>query len=606
MSSYIINGPIDIGNLSTNTKLSGYLELGGVSNTVTLSSNGGGIVGGVSNNITCSAPGSIMVGGNSKTSNISGVGGHVVLSGGGTVGVNPTDSGFILIGGENTTIGKGSSSVCIGYSTTNVVLQPQTPKLFVKGNPIGVYTNTGYSIPGTITANDISNGIITISTAGNYTLPSTANLLSNLIDQDSGALGSGVSPSFECVIHNVSVGTVNLSTGAGQSYAGYTSPLNLTSGTSVRLTFWFSNTTTTFVNVGSYSVAAATTTLTNLGTVGLVSNGTGPALTIKGLVAGSSGITVTSNATDVIISNPEPWFTTNSRFIIGGTNTTTNVNSGSFGGIIGGITNNPTVNSSSGGVVVGGNSNTTTISGSGGVSVGGNTNSTVLNASTQIGGSAVSGTLSSIGSVVLGGASTTYSVTTGIGTVCVGGNATTSSITNTSGSVVISSGCTITGSSSNNIVAVGGANTTITGQPAATQVLMFGVDTTTQTFSPTQSATFFKGNFLTARTNFATNSNLTLTTAQLMTGLIIKNGNGNRTFTLPDAADIYNDYIDTTGGFSMNINFDIYFLNAGNNTMTIGAGAGITRSGSASVTSGNMTIASFMFTSATTATVRLH
>lgn len=151
-----------------------------------------------------------------------------------------------IIGGYNTTC-LGTGSTCIGTSAVTGTYFPSSPKLYFKDNPITIYENVTATVPGILTADEIAGGIITFTTSGAYTLDTSTNLYTTLIDQTSTALTS-LYPSIDLLLYNQSGGAVTVAAGTGQTFTNTTSPITIGNNLTVHLSIVFTSTTTAIVN----------------------------------------------------------------------------------------------------------------------------------------------------------------------------------------------------------------------------------------------------------------------------------------------------------------------------------------------------------------------
>lgn len=380
MSTYFGNGPITLGDVSTLSTIQGYVIIGGDTNVTSITGNGSGTVGGSGTTHTISSIGGVSVGGSARTVVIAGNGGVSVASSG-TIGSASTDTNLILIGGTNTTL-YGTGSVCVGPSTQTTRYQPTNGKLYLKDSYVVTKLNTTFTTPGVLTSAAISGGMIQFTTtSGAYTLPTTAQLCTELLDTSATAFTGTPNHLFQVTFYNTSGGLVTVALGLGQTFTSGTSPFSIANGESKTISMWFTSPTTMLVED-----------------------------------AKSGTFTVT-----------EPFYTTNSRAIVSGTgNVFTSVSSTSGGGTFGGSGSTPVIATATGAVTVGGNTVTTNITGVG---------------ATVIGSLLCAGSIAESGSVIVGSQSFTggFSSTNG-GNVVVGSSGYAGTITSSaSGSVVVSS-----------------------------------------------------------------------------------------------------------------------------------------------------------------------
>ena len=324
-----------------------------------------------------SGSGSAIIGGRGYTNALQGIG-NVIISAAGTIGSSSNDSNFVLIGGNNTTLTGNSvtlgnpGSISIGPSTLTVIYAPNNPKLFLKDNHVSTKTKATYTGAGTLSAADVSGGVIQFTTAsGAYVMPTTALLCAEMLDSASTAFTGSPNHVFEVMFYNTSGGACTIATGTGQTLTNGTSPISISNNASQTWKCWFTSPTAMLIEV--YQIA------------------TGSA---------------------------EPFFTSNSRAIIAGTsNTNTSVSSTSSGCVIGGSTNTNSIAASSGGVIIGGNSNNVTATGVGSVAMGGISDTITITGNGCVAINA-GGTLGSVagdsGNVLIGGSGTTVKATNNV------------------------------------------------------------------------------------------------------------------------------------------------------------------------------------------------
>lgn len=332
-------------NLTINPSAIGSGTIGGTLATSTLSSIGSVLVGSSSNSTVFNfgSNGSVIIGSNTVGGNISGIG-NVVLAGsscsstvnatgsilacsnGSSLGSSLTDANLILLGSPNTTL-NGQSSICIGSSTISTFLQPTTPQLFLKNNPLTLLSSFTPTFP-TISASDLLGGVVTLSTPGNYTFDTTVAIRNAFLDSSGSVFSASFRPTFTVIFYNTSIASITLTPGIGQTFTN-PSP-TIYANQSHSLTFIFTTNTTIIIHDSHTAFFS------------------------------------------------EPLFTTNSRAIISGSNTVSSVASTSLGATVGGVSNTCSISSLTGGTIIGGDTNTSTISGNGGVIVGGYTNPSTI------------------------------------------------------------------------------------------------------------------------------------------------------------------------------------------------------------------------------------
>lgn len=227
------------------------------------------------------------------------VGSNLVISADGS-NVSTTNRS-IIIGGAGTTI-MGNDSTCMGPSGVTTVLHPTIPKLYHKDNPVTLYQNVTKTSPGTITASDISSGMITFTTtAGAYTLDTSANIYAAVIDQTSTSFTT-TRPEISLILYNTSGGIITVAAGTNQTFTNTSSPISIPNGLMLNVNLIFTSTT-----------AALVETIAN-GTIG-PTGGTGP--------AGSTGAQGITGSTGAGLQNIH--FSTGSTAV---TNTGANIGSG--------------------------------------------------------------------------------------------------------------------------------------------------------------------------------------------------------------------------------------------------------------------------------------
>jgi len=297
MAGYKINGPIIAGDVSFLSTISGETTLGGTSNTATLTNNAVNVGG---SNVTAllSGSGSVNVGGASKSITVTGDG-DVSISASGTIGLAPTDTNLVMVGGSNTTLA-GTGSVAAGPSSLTKLYNPANPKMFVMGSPVITKTGSTFSVPGILTPDAVSGGLIEFTTTpGAYTLPSSSAICAELLDVSLTSFTGAPRHSLSVTFYNNTGGISTVAVGAGQIITNTASPVSLGAGESRTWILTFLTPSTILVEDSS---PITNVSLTNVGTTSLVNNGTAPNLATKGLASGT-GIGLTSNATDVTISN---------------------------------------------------------------------------------------------------------------------------------------------------------------------------------------------------------------------------------------------------------------------------------------------------------------
>ncbi len=294
---YLLDGPTTVGDSSVDTTLLGYVRTGGSGNTDTLTGDGSSTIGGRTTTSTLSSLGGVTIGGSSTSAVVTGNGG-VGISASGLIGSAAGDINLTLIGGTNTTL-YGSGSTVVGSSTQTVRYQPTNSKLFLKDNSVTTKLNTTFTTPGTLTAAAVSGGVIQFTTtAGAYTLPTTAQLCTELLDTSATAFTGTPRHFFQVTFYNTSGGAVTIATGTGQTLTNGTSPISIADTESRTWSMWFTSPTAMLIE--DMSMVSGGVTLTNAGTTSLVNDGTGPSLATKGLVAGTA-ISFSTTATDVTI-----------------------------------------------------------------------------------------------------------------------------------------------------------------------------------------------------------------------------------------------------------------------------------------------------------------
>lgn len=540
--------------------------IGGSTGTYAISSSSHGFVtlGGYTSTISGSnARGAVVVGGFGLTTTIQGT--NIAIGAGVTIGLNNTETNLICIGGTNTTL-YGSGSNVIGPSTQTVRYQPTNPKLYLKDSPIYTVLNTTFTTPGTLTAAAISGGLVQFTTtAGAYTLPTTVDLCTELLDTSATAFTGDPRHVFNVVFYNNTAGTVTIALGTGQTFTNGVSPISIANGESRTWSFWFTSPT---------------------------------AMLIEDMKSGANGNS----------SFSEPFYTTNSRSIISGTgNTITSISSTSGGGSFGGSGNAPNISTATGSVYVGGSACTSTISGVGAVLSGGSTITTTISGTgavceggsgntgtmagtgtVRVGGSSVGGTMAGTGSVIVGG-STVTPTSSGVGTVCVGGNSnivtlagngsvmvggTSDTVTvNGLGGVSISGAGTVGSVAADaGLVLIGGSGTTLAANGGASSGnICIGDRTMTQTFSPSATQTYIKANPLYSYTNTNFAAVATMTAAQLIGGYITTTGT-TFTLTFPSATSMYQAFVENTATtFSAFMSFHFIIKNNSSGTITLAA-----------------------------------
>lgn len=444
---------------------------GGSTNTCSIAaSTGGVIVGGKTMNITIANSGSAgtAVGGTARTVTLN-ADGAVSIAAAGTVGA-AADTNLVLIGGTNTTI-LGGGSVSIGPSTQTVRYQPANPKLYLKDNPVSSMLNTTFTTPGTLTAASISGGVVQFTTtAGAYTMPTTAQLCTEILDSSATAFTGNPRHVFNVTFYNTSGGACSVALGTGQTLTNGVSPFSVANNNSMTWKCWFTSPTAMLIEIAQvatsviagltansfvYSGTAGVLTTTSAPTNGQLligSTGVAPAL---GSLTGSASVTVTNGAGTITLATSEPFYTSNTRAIISGTgNTLTNIASNCAGGIFGGSSTNVTITATSGSVAVGG-ANTTAVPNLGG-------SGNVIVGSSQVNGASISGS----GNVVVGSSSNACVISSN-GNAVVGSQALSATISTNNGNAIVGSaslaalitgtGCAIIGS--NNM----GATATVSG-----------------------------------------------------------------------------------------------------------------------------------------------
>jgi hypothetical protein len=423
MATYDLNGPFNAGDTGVTSTINGTITIGGELNVFAMS-NDSVNVGSYNSTITLSGNGSVNIGGYALVPSVLGAG-NVCIASECALGSNSSDQNLVVVGGYGTTL-TGQNSVAIGPSQLVKLFNPTRWKLYLMDNPVSTRAETVFTTPGTLTAASLSDGyVVFTTTSGAYTLPTTSDLCIEIIDTAQTAFADPTRYTFSTTFSNTSGGTITLASNTGQTFTNFSSPLSLSNGSSVTLTFTFTSVSTLSVELSSSppSYVSSVTGTTNQVTaspttgnvvVGLPNNVTiNSSLTVSGLTANSflysgtaglltttsaptngqlligstgtapvaasltsgGGMNITTGAGSVTVSVLEPFFTTNSRAIIAGlTNTNTAVSSTSSGAVVGGASNTNTIIASSGGVIIGGRSNAASISGStssGGVNIGG-------------------------------------------------------------------------------------------------------------------------------------------------------------------------------------------------------------------------------------------
>jgi hypothetical protein len=173
---------------------------------------------------------------------------NIIISSDGTNSSTLNNSS--IIGGSNTTV-PNSNSVVIGTSSTTTIIYPSIPKLFLKDNFITFKKNAVYSSPTTISAADISNGMITFTTVGGaYIFDTTVNIRNAVLDL-SGSVFIDNRPEFSLILYNTSGSTITVAVGTGQTFTNDISPISVLNGATRLLTFVFTSNTTMIILNGS-------------------------------------------------------------------------------------------------------------------------------------------------------------------------------------------------------------------------------------------------------------------------------------------------------------------------------------------------------------------
>ena len=258
----VIGGRSNNPNISANT---GGVTVGGFSNTpIILSANGTVNIGGRANNYNIlSGQGSVNIGGYSNFANFTSGSGSIIIGGNNSQYNNATGSGSIIVGGNNSQYNRvnGSGSMVIGGSytrlysnncisigptTQSVLLDPTVDKLFIKDNPVLIKENvtktSGPPANRTITGSDISKGIVELTVDGtNYLFDTASNIFDTLVEQSGSAfLNASCRPYFEVILYNSSGPTsVSVADNTGITFLNTTSPITITTGTSVKFSGWF-------------------------------------------------------------------------------------------------------------------------------------------------------------------------------------------------------------------------------------------------------------------------------------------------------------------------------------------------------------------------------
>lgn len=260
--------------------------------------NGAAAVGGTSLTYTQTGPGSVILGGDSTSCTIAGSG-NVTIASSATVGSASSDINLVTIGGSNTTL-LGTGSIAIGPSALTKLYHPTNPKLYVMDSPVVTKTGTTFSSPGAISAAAVSGGMIEFSTtSGAYTMPTSSDLCTELLDTSLTSFTGAPRHTFSVTFYNTSGGVCTVATGTGQTLTNATSPISLSNGESRTWTLTFLTPSSIIIEDGS---SPAVVTLSNAGTTSLVNSGTSPSLATKGLINGT-GISFSTSATDVTITN---------------------------------------------------------------------------------------------------------------------------------------------------------------------------------------------------------------------------------------------------------------------------------------------------------------
>lgn len=263
------------------------------------------IISGYGNIVSLSGLGNSYIGGYGINSNIIG-NGNINLGSGTNIGTLVTDENLIAIGGSNTSL-YGNDSIVIGPSNATTTLYPVIPKLFLKDNPISIKTNTVIAL-GIIPASTISGGIVELSAIGAYTLDTTNNIITTLLDSSVSAFVGSIRPMFEATFYNTSGGAITIATNVGQTITTGSSPVTIAIGQSRTWRFWFISNASILIEdlvLSAISGSGVTTLASAGGAQTLVNNGLGPALVIKGLSAGT-GISLAGGVNAVTITNSSP------------------------------------------------------------------------------------------------------------------------------------------------------------------------------------------------------------------------------------------------------------------------------------------------------------